>query len=334
MCLIVLKKPDKTLTRKKLKTCFQNNSDGAGFMWAAKNKLNVLKGFMGFRTFYRNLRQQERLFPESTFILHFRINACGGVSAENTHPFFVNPNLAVVHNGVISELGSATVNDTRVFADQILAKLPDGFLDNPEIKNSIESVATKSFSKFVFLDNTGKYTIFNEKAGVWDNEMWFSNTSYKEWAYRFTNMDDYADEWTHRYSYNDSLNKTYRKCEVCGVYQPLSKLTWKHRNIPNGSGWVCDYCISKENYAIMGKALCICKTCKETYYEDEGIELENKVFYCNDCWSAIKATHTVTCPYCMTPTTVGYDESCQFCGADLDEEDYALQLSNLDFFEK
>ena len=51
MCIIVALNPNKTVSEETLKTCWDANDDGAGFMFAKDNTLNLKKGFMNWESF-------------------------------------------------------------------------------------------------------------------------------------------------------------------------------------------------------------------------------------------------------------------------------------------
>jgi len=161
MCIIVVKPAKAIITRKTLKTCYDSNSDGAGMMFATGGKLFVDKGYFSFRRFYKQFREHERAYPDSNFVLHFRIATSGGIRPDTCHPFYVHKNLAFAHNGILSRLGTKDKSDTMVFNETILQLLPPNFLDMDKAKNAIEDYITTSLSKVVFMDNAGKLTIMN-----------------------------------------------------------------------------------------------------------------------------------------------------------------------------
>jgi len=330
MCLIVIKYPNAVIIKRDLKRYFNANPDGVGFMWAANNKLNVHKGFMHFRKFYKNFRQQERLFPDSCFVIHFSIRATGRISPENTHPVFVNDNLAIVHNGVISGLGSTEINDTHVFAAKVLAKLPNDFLDNLDIKKAIEKLAVATSSKFVLLDNTGKLVIFNEKAGCWEDKKWFSNNTYKfEYyngyigCYDKYNYFGFSDD--EKYSHSSAR----RACVICNVRQSLTGMDWSN----NKDGWVCESCqrlIADYDDDSCTCANYKCTVCKDKFDLADGI-YKSRNFYCYSCWTALKACFNINCPYCGSSILLDWKDRCSICNQIIDEEDYAPQLIALEY---
>ena len=56
MCIIVAKEKGQKLPSKDiLKTCFNNNDDGAGFMYVQDGKVIIDKGYMDFKSFYKRV---------------------------------------------------------------------------------------------------------------------------------------------------------------------------------------------------------------------------------------------------------------------------------------
>jgi predicted glutamine amidotransferase len=178
MCVIIVKKKDKNITRRELKECWDFNPDGAGFMYAANNKLHISKGYFSFRAFYHVFRKYERLYPESDFVIHMRIATSGKKDYDNCHPFIVNDGLAFAHNGIFWGLGDKEHSDTYILNEEILSKFPRNFLDIPEIFKAVTDYVIESHSKLVFMDNQNKITIVNEKAGTWDDGIWYSSGHY------------------------------------------------------------------------------------------------------------------------------------------------------------
>jgi hypothetical protein len=63
-------------------------------------------------------------------------------------------------------------------------------LFEPAIKHLIEERI--GYSKLIFLDRHGKHEIFNEDKGLWDEGIWYSNSSYKpKIAVTTTNVSKY-----------------------------------------------------------------------------------------------------------------------------------------------
>lgn len=177
MCIAIYKPANKKIPYTTLETCFKNNSDGAGFMYADGKQLHMHKGFFTFKDFWQEYKKHDK----KQAVIHFRIKTHGPINEANCHPFLLNKSIGFVHNGIISGFGTADHSDTYHFGEEILKPLISKWgnlsLFQPAIKSLVESRI--GYSKLVFLDRHGNYDIFNEEKGVWDNDVWYSNNSYK-----------------------------------------------------------------------------------------------------------------------------------------------------------
>lgn len=179
MCIAILNKSG-LISRQALKNSWDNNNHGAGVGYVENGETKAAYFSTSFRAlykFYKTLRETNK----APILLHFRI-ATSGYSADMLHPHTITEGkLILIHNGVIRGLGSNKVSDTREFANALSQLKPNGvaFFNNQGIKTLIETAIGTS-NKLVFLDKLGKYFIFNESAGHWDNTgaNWYSNESY------------------------------------------------------------------------------------------------------------------------------------------------------------
>lgn len=184
ICIAIYKPAHKELSEESLQNSWNANSDGAGFMYAEKKKLHIVKGLMtyeAFKTAYEPHKNKE-------CVLHFRISTHGKVDEANTHPFSIDKNLGMVHNGIINKVAcdvNKDMSDTWHFVEKFLKKFhaiyPQFWLEQ-EFKELIENYILGS--KFILMDNEGNCDIYNESVGIWDCECWFSNSSYKTFAYQ------------------------------------------------------------------------------------------------------------------------------------------------------
>lgn len=179
MCIAICKPEGLSVNPEYLSESFKRNPDGAGFAYAEEGKLYIKKGLMTFKEF------EEEFEPHKTkaAIIHFRIKTHGSTDKENTHPFMVGSNLAMIHNGIISAIDrkdNKNMSDTYHFNTKILSKLykrDSRFIYKEPYQELVREYI--GASKLVFINNKGHFQIINEKMGVWENEIWFSNTSYK-----------------------------------------------------------------------------------------------------------------------------------------------------------
>jgi len=343
MCIIALKPAGKVITRKELRNCFSNNSDGAGMMYIESVKgyedvLCIDKGYFGFRKFYKHFRKMENLYPNSPFVLHFRIATSGYIGVDACHPFIVHGGLAFAHNGIFSKLGSKIESDTQEFNRIILCRLPKNFLDIEKAKNMVEEYITTSLSKAVFMDNVGNYTIMNESAGVWnDRGVWFSNSGYSYNVSDFSLRDYYGG-----YGYDvsgTSYNIVKKQCIVCSCWASLAEVEWEDIIFEGKKqkGWVCRFC--RDFMADVHK----CTTCGESKPRSKLYRNVYGEFVCDICTimngdnieveylreAASLDPHqgefiTGVCPVCcMTVTAVEKDNwICPKCGIYLSKNDY------------
>lgn len=178
MCIAILNTKRVTLKKKLLRNCWDNNYDGAGFMYTDGEKIITHKELDSFDLYYKAYIDARKSFPQSHMVLHFRISTHGGVTKANGHPFLVNEKLGFVHNGIISGMEQSTkYSDTYMFNKNILKPLPGDFVKNKDLLGFIED-AIGSYNKLIFLGHDNEYEIVNEAAGHWDNGCWFSNYSY------------------------------------------------------------------------------------------------------------------------------------------------------------
>lgn len=177
MCIAIMKPEGKIIPKKTLQLCYENNPDGAGFMFAQDKELIIKKGYFDFEQFYKAYKKHEHLKN----VIHFRIKTHGKINKSNCHPFNINNSIGFVHNGIISNYGDDIKSDTVRFNQQVLQPLVDkwgnlALFHNP-VTQLIES--TIGYSKLVFLDRHDNHHIMNEQKGEWHKGVWYSNSSYK-----------------------------------------------------------------------------------------------------------------------------------------------------------
>lgn len=180
MCIAIFKPANKTISKAALQQCFLSNPNGAGFMYAKGKELHIHKGFFTFKDFYNAYLPYEN----EVCAIHFRIKTHGAIDETNCHPFRINKGLGFIHNGIIGGFGFDDKSDTFHFNEAIMKPLVNKYgnniLVNPAIKSLIESKI--GYSKFVMLDRHGNWTLFNESKGIWDDGVWYSNSSYKPYV--------------------------------------------------------------------------------------------------------------------------------------------------------
>jgi len=208
MCIIVCKpKGEKLPNKQTLKNCFDNNSDGAGFMFTKNNQVYFEKGFFDFEKFYKRLLKEydDNNLIDKNLVLHFRIGTSGGINKEKTHPFIISNKKeelnktsgycksALVHNGIISDYvnNNLQLSDTQNFIKNFLYPLLK--LSHFDFKNKfVNELITKELAtnKIIMLDskdNLYKFGDFIKEDGIL-----YSNSTY---CYSYKNYMKYYDDY-------------------------------------------------------------------------------------------------------------------------------------------
>jgi len=191
MCVIIAKgagTPAPSLST--LRTCWDNNPDGAGLAIQWHGRVTILKGFLDPIDFFETLYCLGDLTPYAV-IYHLRIATHGAINPGNCHPFpvsdriedlqatYLHTDLAVAHNGMIYGYGDAwgDVSDTMDYVQyqlHPLKTLVPGFYRKPAAQDLIEYATD---SKWAFLGTKGKIVTIGhfEKVGG----LLYSNKSYE-----------------------------------------------------------------------------------------------------------------------------------------------------------
>lgn len=192
MCIIVYKKAGAPLPAKKtLETCFKNNPDGAGFMYAESGTVFIKKGFWTFKTLWRALCKTQKDWQPVPLAVHFRIATHGATSKGMCHPFPVTRDteqlkatetraqIALAHNGILSLTADSknALSDSALFARDILTRLctrQTWYKDSATVR-IIDKL--RDTSRLAIMSGNGKTALFGKWYTV--NGVEYSNESYK-----------------------------------------------------------------------------------------------------------------------------------------------------------
>lgn len=222
MCIAILKPKGEIIKKATLKTCFENNDDGAGYMFVKNGALQFVKGFFTFKNFWNSYVKNVVKNGNPISAIHFRITTHGKTNAENCHPFKIDNSLGFIHNGVISFVKpDKKKSDTSMFNEHILKRLPSNFIRNGAICDLIEE--SIGSSKLVFLNDRGEYLISNEELGKWQDNVWYSNDSY-QWCttwntpYVYYRGNGYKPATTKKDKQKSlPLKVDHSECQMCKV---------------------------------------------------------------------------------------------------------------------
>ena len=205
MCIIAIKKKNIPLPDEKIfKTMFDNNSDGAGFMYNQNGKVIIQKGYMTYDNFINALNEVEKNINtlSTAMIFHFRIATHGAVSKSMCHPFPLSSKinmikrcdstckLGIVHNGIIPIQPRKGISDTAEYIMSVLSVTSKHHPEFYKSKKIRKAILAEIKSKMAFLDGNGD--VYTVGEFVTDNGIMYSNTSYKESSFVFHSWFDYT----------------------------------------------------------------------------------------------------------------------------------------------
>ena len=177
MCLAILKPAKVSIPTQNLRNGWIANPDGAGYAYVHKGKVVVKKGYSKLQDFLKDIEADFKVHKASPFLIHFRIRSMGDKSTGNTHPFPVKGGV-MIHNGTINGTGATYQtgeSDTCLFAKKFSENLSVDFV----MGNKAElTEALGTWNKLAFLYDNGQTVIVNESAGVWRDDVWYSNHSF------------------------------------------------------------------------------------------------------------------------------------------------------------
>jgi hypothetical protein len=168
-----------------LKTMWDGNQHGAGYMFVADGQVIIRKPFFKRAELIAAYQNDHRDFgAASAFVLHFRWATHGPRTTGNTHPHVVKADrervtVGLVHNGIL-DIGvkrDSPDSDTVVFCRDVLGEYSAREIMGGKMRRRLGR-AIGSGNKFVLLDSAGKVSIVNEKEGIWDGGTWYSNDGF------------------------------------------------------------------------------------------------------------------------------------------------------------
>lgn len=225
MCLAIYQPAGKQIPESNLLEGFKNNPHGAGFMYFDED--GQLKTFrsMDFKPFIDEYEKQWALHgQDSPFAIHFRWATHGTTNIDNVHPFRMNENVAVLHNGVLPcKIVDNKMSDTAAFVRDYLGNMPRNWQDNEFLFDMVEEYCSGSKLVIMTNDPDAEYCayIVNESSGHWDEGVWYSNSSYVCPRNRVTKVGSAKKS-------AETFEELYdiKQCQLCGEDAVLEDLCY------------------------------------------------------------------------------------------------------------
>jgi glutamine amidotransferase len=258
MCIAILNVTG-TLSKESIINSWDNNYHGAGFAYSDGARIVVHKEDKDKDKFYKAYAKHRKKHVGAKFLIHFRISTHGTITKDNLHPFVINDDVALIHNGMVDFAGhkaSDKRSDTRYLCEEFLSKMPKGWHLAEGVHNFISEVG--GYSKFVMLDIDNNHAIINEDSGHWFEDNWYSNSSYKT----VSNYIDYGGKKVAKggsSSYDSLYDSSYGKPYVVSDSVPFYTLksiesVLAKEKLSKSGRMVYSAYIDKD-YSDMGKAI-------------------------------------------------------------------------------
>lgn len=275
MCIAIYKPAGKTISEETLRNCWENNPDGAGFMFVNKRgDLVVRKGFMKLKGFLKEYNSVENS-TDIGIAIHFRIATHGSICPANTHPFWIkHGKAALIHNGIISivnERPGKDFSDTQLFIKDYLLPIYNRFSECFGIQQFNKMIEkTVSGSKIIIMESNGNVSIINEGGGVWESDVWFSNRTFVKYTKYVVCREDYFK--------GNLFDRKYLPSKNYNIL-PNKKFTWeddvlleveeKERNKEGSEVYLCscgERFVGKDSVYWASGATPICPECGEELF--------------------------------------------------------------------
>lgn len=237
--------------REYLENACYNNNDGFGFaVRHGDGNIVTGRGMKIDRTIDRFMEEMESN-PDAVGMFHARYTTHGTTHVENNHPFRVagRKDILLGHNGMLPVMPKAgdKRSDTRIFAEELLPNMGVEVLDDKHYFKQLESWADGS--KIAILSTAPELRdsvyILNERLGHWDNDIWWSNSSY-QYNYSTPVRRPYSTSWEYDLLEHDR--------KVLGTMELIPE--------PMVGTEYCFYCYSQLSPEDWDESVCsVCNTC-------------------------------------------------------------------------
>ena len=179
---------------------------------------------------YNSIRQ----VATGDIVLHFRLATHGDISDKLCHPFYVNKDLVMFHNGVMHDSVSGynghnkNESDTKAFVNNVLKNFKKGFQNNKTVMNMI-STSVGEYNKLCFLDSTGKTNYTSSDNWVEYNGILYSNLDvlddYESCSYiNPATMEYTSEDFYDRYSDSEYNNEYIEYKDNIDYYKDYEEL--------------------------------------------------------------------------------------------------------------
>lgn len=172
MCLIIAKSAEARISDEILKEAATRNKDGFGIAIATGTEILIEKGLHGVEA----LTLLAKKYEDKPCLIHFRLATNGNINQYNCHPFRINDDWVMAHNGIFTIAHGPNESDTAAFARWMRETIrPNEFPNSIRLRNLFADVLNSS--KLTFMDKFGNFLYVNFDRGTVRDGAWYSNHS-------------------------------------------------------------------------------------------------------------------------------------------------------------
>jgi hypothetical protein len=179
MCIAIVNRTG-TLPLETFTASYKNNPDGIGIAFTDGEEVRTIRTMTDpekLHGLYLAIREDN----PHPILIHARIGTHGSKDLGNVHPFKLDKQTALIHNGIVdAPTYRPDRSDTWHLVDllKMMQRPADLFDTTTNAHQWLKELA--GYSKIALLNAQGQTVIIGEDKGTWIDGTWYSNGTYKE----------------------------------------------------------------------------------------------------------------------------------------------------------
>ena len=182
MCLLIVKPKGVVVPADNLRHANKRNSHGIGMAWIEDGVIHMWKALEAERI-EEAVEKAAELEPFDA-IIHLRFATHGEKTIDNVHPFFANEaqTVAMAHNGILRIPTTKEISDSRMFANEVLARFSDHWWRSEVVRVFVENGI--GGDRVAILTVEDGPVVFNRSRWSTEGGVLYSNSDYKPYKSR------------------------------------------------------------------------------------------------------------------------------------------------------
>ena len=179
MCIAIVNRTG-TLPLETFTASYKNNPDGIGIAFTDGEEVRTIRTMEKPEALHARYLEIRETNPHP-ILIHARIGTHGSKDLGNVHPFKLDKQTALIHNGIVNApTYRPDRSDTWHLVDllKMMHRPSDLFDKTAPAHQWLKELA--GYSKIALLNAQGETVIIGEDKGTWIDGTWYSNGTYKE----------------------------------------------------------------------------------------------------------------------------------------------------------